>query len=131
LTVCFSQVVTVETNAQNAKVLVDLGIQSTDISSSFNAENSITQLLKLTSGNGFDVVLTDKDMDFPETLLAPLGRFIGLGSGVISSGAKKNISITSVDFKSLVLTKPSIVTEYVLLDARSFVPFSIQYRQVF
>ena len=105
------QIAVIYTAEENARMLSDLGVPSTHILPS-GAKNSTSKLLKLTSGKGFDVVVTDVAGDIKEQLVASLGRFVRFGKGSApGNGRKQNMSITSIDFESMAHTRPSIIAE--------------------
>ncbi|KAK3945065.1 hypothetical protein QBC46DRAFT_455714 [Diplogelasinospora grovesii] len=116
-----AKIATIHTAEENARILSDLGVPSTHIIIlASEARNSTSnKLLKLTSGNGFDVVVTDAGAgDIKEQqFVAPLGRFVRLGKGGSAPGngygCKQNMSVTSIDFESVAHTRPSIIAELI------------------
>lgn len=105
------QVAAIYTAEECAGMLSDLGVPSTHILPS-GVKNSTSKLLNLTSGKGFDVVVTDGAGVIKEQLVASLGRFVRFGKGSAPGNSRKqNISITSIDFESMAHTRPSIIAE--------------------
>ncbi|KAK8024490.1 KR domain-containing protein [Apiospora rasikravindrae] len=99
-----AQTTIIYTTQANARMLSDLGIQPAQIVS------SASELLKLTSGSAFDVVVAESSEGISEELIAPLGHFIQLGDkSALEIGRRQNMTVTSVDLESVVHTKPSII----------------------
>lgn len=99
------------TAEENHATLSGLGVPPTHIIRP-GAKNSTSTLLKLNSGNGFDVVLSDGARDIKGQLVASLGRLVRVGKGSPpGSGCKQNITIASIDFESMAQSRPSIIAE--------------------
>ncbi|KAK8112196.1 uncharacterized protein PG998_008653 [Apiospora kogelbergensis] len=99
-----AETITIYTAVEKASMLSNLGISPTQIVS------SASELLKLNSGVGFDVVVAESSEGISEEFIAPLGRLIQLGNkSVLEIGQRRNLTVTSVDLESVACTKPSII----------------------